>query len=191
MDFLEKDLEDILIGSDQENIQVRGLKFFEYHFIQRQFILGNYGKVDIMTLYFIPNRPFIITIYELKNKIINSAAWWQLVRYIRGVKHFLEELGLNESRCGVQGVLIGRSVELNGEIGYIPFLESNISIYTYEYKLNGLFFQRYIGAHLISPGTINLESINGFSAEKPRDLLRFLAFAKQHFSEYPTNEKSP
>jgi hypothetical protein len=191
MDFLEKDLEDILYNSSQEEIKKRGLRYFEHHFIQRQFVLGNYGITDLVTIVFVPNRPFIITIYELKNKIVNSNSWWQIIRYIRGIEHFLEASGISSRKYCIRGVLIGRAVELSGEVGYIPYIESNISIYTYDYRLDGIYFERHLGTYLKSPGTLNLSSISGVTVKTPRELLRFLVSAKNFFKEANLNEKSP
>lgn len=169
MDFLEKDLETILYETPQELVRDRGLGIFNYDQIFRQVQIGNYGIADIITVS-TTSKWSNIMIYELKNKLVNTAAFWQLIRYMRGIEWFIEQGNLRE-RFSVYGVLVGRDMDMTGELCYIPEVTNNIKIYTYDYKMTGMNFSRVNGFHLKNPSEINFER-QGFSSA--RDFLKTL-----------------
>lgn len=140
MDFLEKDLERILYYADPQKLKERGLPF-EYDYIYRQFRLPPYGIIDLLTIK-VYSKTIIVNIYELKNKVLTAAAFWQTVRYIKGVKHAISKFNLDNHYTSIRGIMIGREISTDGEFCFIPTIESNIDIYTYNYTLEGLIFDR-------------------------------------------------
>jgi hypothetical protein len=141
MDFLEKDLEDILYDNNSDNICMRGLSCFKYDYIERQVDLKQYGIADLITLKK-NGKHLHFTVYELKNKVLNPAAFWQTIRYIRGVQDTLSNCNFKNRIISVSGVMIGRSIDLNTDLCFLPSIDSVIDMYTYQYNLYGMTFKR-------------------------------------------------
>jgi len=141
MDFLEKDLEDILFDNNPEDICMRGLRCFKYDYMQRQVDLKQYGIADLITLEK-NGKHLHFTVYELKNKVLNPAAFWQTIRYIRGIQHALSKCNFKNRTISVYGVMIGRSIDLNTDLCFLPSIVSVIDMYTYQYNLYGMTFQK-------------------------------------------------
>lgn len=139
MDFLEKDLESILYYAPQLKIKERGLSCFVYDTIFRQVSLGAYGISDLITVKYV-NKFVYINIYELKNKVLSAAVFWQILKYIKGVNHFLSNFNLSNHNIIVRGIMIGRTIDAAGEFCFLPTLNSNIHIYTYDYNYDGILF---------------------------------------------------
>ncbi len=140
MDFLEKDLEDIIFNSPQGLLRERGLFCFYHHHIFRQVNIGAYGIADLVSMW--RSRDYInIRIYELKNKILNPESFWQLTRYMKGIKHALYDLNLKNKRIDVNGVLLGREIDMNSNFCFLPTIQSKISIFTYNYNYDGIKFE--------------------------------------------------
>lgn len=159
MDFLEKDLELILYETPSKTIQERGLRIFQYNNIERQVHLGNYGIADLVTFHRAKRGVNFITVYELKNKILNAASFWQIIRYIKGIKHFLYKSDLNEDSFIVKGVLIGREIDTTGEFSYLPTINSDVIIYTYDYHVDGIKFSHMNDSYsLVNPGNFDISS---------------------------------
>jgi hypothetical protein len=184
MDFLEKDLEEILYTSNMYEVQSRGLDLFPYDRIYRQVPIGNYGIADLITVEKAFGR-YQVLVYELKNKTINAASFWQVVRYMRGIKHFLSRTKMSQKFI-VKGVLLAREVELSGEVCYLPMIQSDIFLYTYQYELSGMRFNRYEGAHLSSPGALKPSN---FDHPTFRKVLKDLASIPDFFDN-PENSMS-
>lgn len=170
MDFLEKDLEEILHSANQKDIQTRGLWDFEYTRIFRQVELGNYGRADLIT--FLRNRKYAhkVTVYELKNLTVDAAAYWQLVRYMKAVKTFLISWGCHNN-VQVSGVLIGRKVDTKSDVCYIPDVNPSVNIFTYDYHLGGMYFQEASDYNLTDKGYFSFDSL-GY--DNKMDMLRSL-----------------
>jgi hypothetical protein len=170
MDFLERDLEEIIFNANLSDLAKRGLSMELQR--KRQFKIGNYGIADIVGF----ERPFysthckkhfkgIVTIYEFKKDAINISAFLQAIRYLKGVKQFLKKRNLEES-YNYKIVLIGRSLDLSSSFSYLPDLISNdiydmtiheisrfnLEFYTYSYGLDGLNFTQEYGYKLINEG---------------------------------------
>lgn len=173
MDFLEKDLEDILYESDQAAIRKRGMPNFKYSSIFRQVRLGAYGIADLITYSKGEKGQHLIKVYELKNKVLNAAAFWQTVRYVKAIKHFWAK-NINATETTVLGVMIGRTVDLSGELCYLPTINSDIFMYTYDYALEGISFKKVEDIYsLNSPGTVTLQQ---FDCESSTEFFRKLLF---------------
>lgn len=140
MDFLERDLEDILFKSDKSVIQNRGLSCFIYDHIFRQVNITGYGIIDLLTIS-CSHRVIVINIYELKNKQLNASAFWQTVRYIKAVKDVISSYHLHNHHIDINGFMIGREIDTSGDFCFLPTINSSISMFTYNYELDGIRFK--------------------------------------------------
>jgi len=93
MNFLEKDLEDIIWESDNEKLQQKG--FFIRGKKLRQLRIGNYGIADLVTYKKVSDvfePPYLdITVYELKKEKAGISAFLQALRYCKGISTYLDE----------------------------------------------------------------------------------------------------
>ena len=164
MNFLEKDLEDIIWESEniklqQRNLPIEGKK-------ARQLKIGNYGVSDIITA----KRhyklvPFIspylkITIFELKKEKIGIGAFLQSLKYAKGIKTYLEEKKPDVDFT-IEIVLCAKHIDLSGEFIYLTDLINpnenigcidNISFYTFDYLIDGINFIEHTEYNLINKG---------------------------------------
>lgn len=147
MDFLEKDLEDIIWEAQstregRKKLKSRGLDIRGKVF--RQFNLGEYGIPDLVSVYY-SDRRAIITIYELKKDQINTNTLLQASRYYNAINRLASNM-LDDWRIKV--CLIGRNVELNGNFTFLADMIPCVSMYTYEINIDGLFFTMQYGYYL-------------------------------------------
>lgn len=179
MDFLEKDLENIIWESNNDELLTRGLRMAGKRF--RQVRIGNYGVADLVTIERSQDIDFIneikvtkgkrivITVYELKKDKIGISAFLQAVGYVRGIQRYLEKRDVfPDSLIEYNICLIGRSVDDSGNFAYLPDLffndiENDVSVcfirrpmtvkfYKYNYKIDGLFFENISDYKLIEEG---------------------------------------
>lgn len=170
MEFLEKDLEQIIFESDFETLLDRGLNVSGKKY--RQLRIGNYGVSDIVTI----QRPFYhsgwnqmckgtITIYELKKNKIDPSTFFQALRYAKGIQSWLEK---NKPRLAGKFdynlVLVGNSY--SGDVCYLSSFfcaylgENNLlaepvtsaSCYLYNYKVDGISFEEMTDYKLVNEG---------------------------------------
>ena len=138
MDFLEKDLEDIIWKAAQtdvgrEELKRRGLEM--YGKIYRQVNLGGYGRCDLLTIS-IDDKNVCVHIYELKKEELSTSTLEQVLRYKRAVLDIL--LGkLHNHQVSIECTIIGRSTN-----AYLERVLSAIEVDSliYRYDINGLFF---------------------------------------------------
>lgn len=140
--FLEKDLEQIIFETDNDYLCDRGLNICGKKY--RQIDLSPYGIPDIITF----ERPFqnyqaIITIWEFKKDTIGVNTFLQALRYAKGVKYLLEKNRpfFNKIECEFKICLVGKNIELTGSFCFLPDIFTNVSLYTYEYKYDGIDFK--------------------------------------------------
>jgi hypothetical protein len=172
MKFLEKDLEQIIYTADKTELENRGLPIFGK--LKRQVRIGNYGVADLIEY----SKPsFIqpwgrhekgnITIYELKQEKISVSAFFQAIRYVKGILRYLEKCK-NDSKhhYNYNIVLIGRSICFDssacylsdifpaghGDIDAFSHYSVSISLYTYEYDVDGIKFKEVSGYKLTNEG---------------------------------------
>ena len=145
MNFLEKDLEDIIWETQKtqdgrNKLKARGLPINGK--MIRQFNLSEYGQIDLLTVKIY--RDIIdVTIYELKQKEVNTGTLLQACRYATGIKRLVEEKFediLFDRDLIVNKVLIGSSLDLKSEFTYLYNEIEQCEIYTYEYSLEGIVF---------------------------------------------------
>lgn len=164
MKFLEKDLEQIIFETNKTTLYSKGLFLIGKPY--RQLRIGNYGIADLV--YF--QRPkrhlgvdFLrgcITIVELKQNKINVSAFFQALRYAKGISRYLEKRGFSvDDYFDFKIVLIGSEIDLNSDVVYLPDLfkeskydrfnhhetQTSIELYTYNMDINGLSFKEYFG----------------------------------------------
>lgn len=141
MDFKEMTLEDIIWDNSQSPegrklLEERGLLIKGILF--RQLDLGSYGRADLIS--FSCGKEYIrfdVTIYELKKGRIGIDALLQAYRYLTALKrHGLETEGVVFYKI----VLIGDSVEMNGDFLFLYNELENVTIYTYNYSITGIAF---------------------------------------------------
>lgn len=167
MKFLERDLEEIIMNASEDDLQKRGLSSM-YGFKRNQVRIGNYGISDIITYYresnfnevldkfALEDHYKLITIYELKKDNISISSLAQACVYLKGVKDYLRSTGRDVESYHFKIVLIGRKVDMNSAIIYIPdiFNSDNISVsnYEYSYDVDGLKFKEMKNYGLINKG---------------------------------------
>lgn len=148
MNFLEKDLETIIVESPQSELYKRGLYVLNYDLIIRQLNLGSYGILDLVTAKFryregsLREKEIVITIYELKHKIIDVNTLMQAAKYKRGLEIFIEDnYNINNTSLIFRLVLIGSSVQTKGDFVFLSDFIEDLRIFTYNYGFDGIHFQ--------------------------------------------------
>lgn len=166
MEFLEKDLEQIIWEASDKELGERGLFLHGKRF--RQLRIGNYGIADLVTFHrqerykdFIDGK-LIITVYELKKDKIGISAFLQALNYCKGISSYLEKREFSDYTLSI--VLVGKSIDSSGSFIYLTDLIGNynnnddkghlnkIDYYTYSYKIDGLNFKEESGYSLIEEG---------------------------------------
>jgi hypothetical protein len=150
MNFLEKNLEDILFETPNHYLHNRGL--FINGIKRRQVKIGNYGISDLITIG--RTLGFLnVTVYELKKDFVNVNTFLQGVRYIKGIKSYFDKRGIV---ANFNLVLIGSSVDLNSDFVYtvdvLSSQEFNYKVYEYKYQFDGIRFNRICNYSLINEG---------------------------------------
>ena len=146
MDFLEKNLEDILYDAFRCSESVNhlfmcGLECYYPALTLRQVRIGNYGIADLVTISLVERK---IRVFELKRDNIGVGALLQASKYKRGINRYLYESGRDNLLCfDIEIILIGKRYE-NSEWLYL-FANGldGVSLYTYKYGLNGLSFEQH------------------------------------------------
>lgn len=156
MDFLEKNLEEIIFFASQsedgrKKLSERGLDINGRMF--RQVDLGSYGRIDLLSVELCRSKYtgfwiLYLEVYELKRNIINTSALMQgcryltgineLMRYLRGkFKDFDDKIFLETSL-----ILIGESFDSQSDFSFLyNELHDNIQVYTFKYDLDGITFE--------------------------------------------------
>lgn len=152
MNFLEKDLEQIIYETRNDVLQKKGLLINGIK--KRQLKIGNYGIADIVTFTrgnYLPIDfagecfggfnidPYIITIYELKQNKISVSSFLQAIRYAKGVKNYLDKRGTTIN-YEIRICLIGKEIDLSTDFIYLLEFIDNIDFITYSYDVDGILF---------------------------------------------------
>lgn len=152
MDFLEKDLEQIIYETPAEILTRRGLSMWGHKI--RQPKLGSYGRCDIITVCVGSYTNYCVEIYELKNDNVDTSTFWQAVRYARGVQMWFEKFRPHDDvEIGI--TLVGRHVDLTNDFCYATSIFENLRVFTYQYDINGLYFKSQKGFYLKEPKFTN------------------------------------
>lgn len=165
MKFLEKDLEEIIFESNREKLADKGLYISGK--LLRQLRIGNYGVADLVSF----QRPFYhtgfnnivkgtITVYELKQDSISVSAFFQAVRYLRGIQRWMHQHSAISDYFDYQIVLIGKTHAPDvvympdlfdaciGENELLSDLKTKVKLYSYHYDIDGIAFTDLYGYRL-------------------------------------------
>lgn len=155
MNFLEKNLEDIIFNTRTFNLFERGLDIIDYSSKKRQLKIGNYGIADIVLFgkdYDVLN----INVLELKKDTINIESLMQAARYVKGIDSYIRRKRRKEIEVQYTITLIGASLELNSSFVHLTdVLTENgfdLRIYTYQYEFDGIKFNRESDFYLKNEG---------------------------------------
>lgn len=167
MDFLEKDLEEILKTTPTEKLAEAGLYFLNGYKILTQVKIGNYGIADMITYKRTDNCIFL-NVVELKKDKIGISAFLQALRYTRGLQRFFIKRGyiaddsLFLTKKGksftyyvhINTILIGRKLDTEGSFCFIPNIipYGTIRFFTYNYDFDGLKFKQEYNYQLTEEG---------------------------------------
>lgn len=158
MNFLEKDLEDIIYDTPNKLLRSRGLKINGKKF--RQIKLGNYGILDLLTVkYCKSSNHIVITVFELKKDIVNINTFLQAVRYVKGLQRYIKKSKYSTKNFRYNIVLVGSEVNQNSDFIYLPDLLSNncnlpvslsLENYYFKYNVDGIKFINEKGYNLLT-----------------------------------------
>lgn len=148
MNFLEKNLEDIVFETPNDKLHERG--FFLFGEKKRQVRIGNYGIADIITYFRRENKMFI-NVLELKKDKVSIETLLQAVNYVKGIKRYLDRRACSFD-ISIRITLIGKEVDNSNSFCYFPDIFNNIDVFTYEYQFDGIFFHQETGFKLTNEG---------------------------------------
>ena len=156
MEFLEKDLEEIIYLSDKDKLQQRGLYLTGK--LKRQLRIGNYGIADLIEIQkpHYHNKRFYkgcVNIIELKKDKIGVSTFFQALKYLQGIKTYLEQRKVDDL-FNYKITLIGKDADTNSSFVFLSNLFDNevnncdtvehhkikIELFTYKYGVEGLEF---------------------------------------------------
>lgn len=175
MNFLEKDLEEIIYKADKAELSERGLNIKGKLF--RQLRIGDYGIADLVSFERMPavvaihsedyaqwkkgdrdmvrEGRLIVTIYELKKDKIGVSAFLQAIGYLKGLDRYLSS---RDIQITPKIVLIGKSLDTSSTFSYLTDYvynvdcESFVESITYDYGMNGVSFNSHGGYHQVKEG---------------------------------------
>lgn len=181
MKFLERNLEDIIFENGSEVLEERGLSV-KIGRKYRQLRIGNYGVADIVYLHRdIDPEPcneyrsvsetcsncssvkcqktssITITIMELKQNEINTKTFMQAIRYVKGIKRYLNKRGLfHRIPIHYRIILIGDRLGNDDSVYLTDILSTrdffSVDFYTYSYDIDGIQFNCEYNYSLIDEG---------------------------------------
>lgn len=143
-DFSEKSLETMMF-ENKEALKERGFDRF-YKKTERQFRLPNGCYIDLFT-YEIDGDHLKFRVIELKKGQLNFDAYSQLCGYFCMVCELVQRCF---SKITYECILIGES--LGEDIQEILLLGSDVSVYTYSFGYDGLFFKYWNKYADLEPG---------------------------------------
>ncbi len=167
MNILEKEIEDIVFNTASDKLRARGL--FIPNLKIRQLNLGSYGISDIIAYAFYRDEfnkvQIYITVIELKKDSVDANTVMQAARYCKGIDELLHrEFNLDNHHLHFDIVVIGKTIQLNGDFVYMAEYLNNLRAYTYSIDLEkGITFTRISDYGIVNPTIVPLEkSIKGF-----------------------------
>lgn len=168
--FIEYDLEEIIYGADRNELIKRGLDISENAILFRQKKIGNYGISDLISVEKqctpIECKPYLnINIIELKKDKIGISAFLQAAGYAKGIHSYLiEKRMFYNYKLGI--TLIGSSIDTSGSFCFLPDMIKSLDVFsphtngeidhltiqTYSYKIDGIYFKTETGYSLTDEG---------------------------------------
>jgi len=168
MNFLERDLEEIIMNASQKQLRERGLNVSNHK--RNQVRIGNYGIADIVTyekgIYYSPLDGRVVSvelptiaIYELKKDKVSLSSFAQVCNYAKGIQDYFIKRGYSLYDYNWRVILIGKEVDKDSSLCYFPDLftmndSSSLSVEMYEYKydVDGIKFQEITNYSLKNKG---------------------------------------
>lgn len=146
MEFLEKDLEQIIWETDDRILFERGLQISGKR--KRQLRIGNYGIADLVT-FWRDEYEICFEVFELKKDDLNMQTLLQAYKYVKGISTYLQLRGFKH-RFYV--TLVGRRIDTISSFCFLPDLINSLYIYTYHMNIDGLQFRRILDWNLSNKG---------------------------------------
>jgi len=147
MQFLEKDLEDIIFEALQteegrSELLIKGFPYVaDNPIVHRQFRIQGYGIADLIIVTE-NNGKYFIKIIELKKDKIGISAVEQICTYKNGIDNILINLlqvPIEDIDIDIQLILIGEDIK-QGNFIYVTEQIQNLSIFKFKISLSGLNF---------------------------------------------------
>lgn len=146
MEFLEKDLEQIIFETDNATLVERGFLINGKKI--RQLRIGNYGIADIVTFWRTSDIIYF-EVFELKKDEISIRTLLQAYNYVKGIDHYLKLRGF---KTKFYITLVGRKIDTSTSFCFLPDLIDNLSCFIYNFDINGLKFTNCSDFNLINTG---------------------------------------
>lgn len=157
MNFLEKDLEDIIYENantveGRKLLEERGLEFSGHTY--RQVSMGKYGIADLVNIHAYSDRIrkghsahyLDVNVIELKKDIINIDTLLQAVGYKKAVEEYFDNYCSKAwDVLDVKVTLIGKKIEIESNFVFLLDELDWLHAYTYSYSINGLHFEERYG----------------------------------------------
>lgn len=147
MQFLEKDLEDIIF-THHDKMQARGLSVCTHDLMYRQIQLGSYGICDCLGVNIYSDhryRAIDMFVYELKKEKIDFNTLGQAMRYKVALESIIGRHNINRTEINIYLILVGKSIEINGDFAFLLGRIPGILSYTYKYDFDGIVFRQERG----------------------------------------------
>jgi hypothetical protein len=158
MEFLEKNLEDIIFKTSSYDLRKRGLYVSGKRF--RQLRIGDYGIADMVTIdkeylnypdsaYSVIN----ITVFEFKKNLINTDTLLQASRYVKGIqRYFYKHEKFINKEINFKIVLVGKTIAKGADFTFLSDFVDNLEVFTYDYNFDGIKFESHSGWFLTQEG---------------------------------------
>lgn len=181
MEFLEKDLEDIIWDAakgekGRDLLSDRGLEISGK--LMRQVKLDAYGTADLISISIDGPRLYRqveVIVYELKKDLIDISALMQACRYATGIERFFDKnISNRRFSAEIKIRLIGKRIELNGDFVLLyNMISSFCEIYTYSYGIDGIHFDYKMPSYCRS--NENIKNINiSFNKSDIKEMFGFI-----------------
>ncbi len=153
--FLEKDLENIIYDTPNKKLRERGLLIVGHK--KRQLRIGNYGIADLVSFKrswcSSQGEVLLITVFELKQNKIDANTMMQAIGYCKGIERYIS---FRKKKLSVQFniVLVGKTI-CDGNFCYLTDFFNDMKIYNYSYEYDGIKFNQRGEYSLIEEGFKN------------------------------------
>lgn len=160
MDFLEKDLEQIIYEATDEQLAPFD---FPMGIRKRQLNIGGYGVADLVFFekvsvgpvkYNEDGNPYqdvidsglCITVCEFKKDIVDASTFLQAIRYCKGISKYLEKRNFYSYYFNI--LLIGRKLNTSSDFIFLPDIINQNNRFTYmgtdmeEHYIQGAYFNQ-------------------------------------------------
>jgi hypothetical protein len=164
MNFLEKDLEEIIFNTDNEILYSKGLRIFGKKY--RQLKIGNYGIADIVTFgretFYLGEdeiKCINVNVFELKKDKAGISAFLQALKYCKGIKRYFKHRDKNIP-LKFNITLVSKFIDTKSDYIYLEdFLTDNyyfdglsLNNYSFTYDFDGIKFKKEFDYQLVNEG---------------------------------------